>query len=75
MRTHLVRKGDIFTTTLRMPRGSRLNYSFMLATKVSGAPDIWRSEVYTTFRRKMRKGVLPHACEHCPKYYGTSDVN
>jgi MoaA/NifB/PqqE/SkfB family radical SAM enzyme len=41
----------------------------------SSFEEIWHSEVYTTFRRKMWKGVLPHACEHCPKYYGTSDVN
>jgi radical SAM protein with 4Fe4S-binding SPASM domain len=37
--------------------------------------EIWHSETYSTFRRKMRAGVLPHACEHCPKYYGTSAVN
>jgi pyrroloquinoline quinone biosynthesis protein E len=44
-----------------------------LSTSAFG--DIWRGESYATFRRKMRKGVLPHACEHCPKYYGTSDVH
>jgi MoaA/NifB/PqqE/SkfB family radical SAM enzyme len=37
--------------------------------------EIWNSDVYAAFRRKMRKGVLPHACEHCPKYFGKSDVN
>jgi MoaA/NifB/PqqE/SkfB family radical SAM enzyme len=41
----------------------------------SSFEEIWHGDVYSTFRRKMRKGVLPHACEHCPKYYGKSDVN
>jgi radical SAM protein with 4Fe4S-binding SPASM domain len=41
----------------------------------SSFEEIWNSDVYSTFRRKMQKGVLPHACEHCPKYFGKSDVN
>jgi MoaA/NifB/PqqE/SkfB family radical SAM enzyme len=36
--------------------------------------EIWNGELYSTFRRKMQQGVLPHACEHCPKYVGTADV-
>ena len=35
--------------------------------------DIWRSEVYTVFRRKMKAGILPEACSHCPKYTGRPD--
>ncbi len=34
---------------------------------------IWRSEVYTGFRAKLRDGVLPNACEHCPKFVGQPD--
>ncbi len=44
MRTHLVRQDDIFTTTLRVPRGSRLDYSFMIARKGAGATDVWQNE-------------------------------
>jgi radical SAM protein with 4Fe4S-binding SPASM domain len=32
--------------------------------------DIWQSEAYTSFRRKMKAGILPEACTHCPKYTG-----
>jgi radical SAM protein with 4Fe4S-binding SPASM domain len=39
----------------------------------SSFEEIWHSEVYSAFRRKLQKGVLPHACEHCPKYFGNSD--
>jgi len=35
--------------------------------------EIWHNDVYTTFRSKIQRGVLPHACEHCPKYYGKAD--
>jgi MoaA/NifB/PqqE/SkfB family radical SAM enzyme len=35
--------------------------------------EIWKGDVYATFRRKMREGVLPNACEHCPKYCGRPD--
>ena len=35
--------------------------------------EIWQSEAYTTFRRKMKAGILPHACTHCPKYTGRSE--
>ena len=50
MRTHLVRKGDIFTTTLRVPRGSRLDYSFMIARKGAGATDVWQNESDYNYR-------------------------
>lgn len=35
--------------------------------------EIWRSEAYTVFRRKMKAGILPVACGHCPKYTGRPD--
>jgi MoaA/NifB/PqqE/SkfB family radical SAM enzyme len=31
---------------------------------------IWNGEVYAGFRRKMQEGVLPLACQRCPKYVG-----
>jgi len=34
---------------------------------------IWQSEDYSNFRAKMRDGVLPEPCQHCPKYYGKVD--
>jgi MoaA/NifB/PqqE/SkfB family radical SAM enzyme len=34
---------------------------------------LWSSDLYAGFRRKMREGVLPHECEHCPKYTGKRD--
>jgi radical SAM protein with 4Fe4S-binding SPASM domain len=37
--------------------------------------DIWNSDVYSDFRDQMQKGVLPNACQHCPKYFGKSHVN
>jgi hypothetical protein len=45
MRTHLVRKGDTFITRVRVPPGTRLDYSFMISmTKGAGATDIWQSD-------------------------------
>jgi hypothetical protein len=45
MRTHLVRKGDTFTTTVRVPPGTRLDYKFMVTkTKGGGGTDIWQSD-------------------------------
>jgi hypothetical protein len=45
MRTHLVRAGETFTTTLRVPRGSHLEYTFMIATrKDAGGTDVWQNE-------------------------------
>jgi radical SAM protein with 4Fe4S-binding SPASM domain len=35
--------------------------------------DIWNSKEYSTFRKKMRNGVLPYQCQHCPKYSGKPD--
>ncbi len=34
---------------------------------------IWQGERYQAFRRKMRHGILPVACRHCPKYVGQPD--
>jgi MoaA/NifB/PqqE/SkfB family radical SAM enzyme len=34
---------------------------------------IWNGGMYLAFRRKMQDGVLPSACEHCPKYVGKPD--
>ena len=45
MRTHLVRKSDTFITRVRVPPGTRLDYSFMISmTKGAGATDIWQSD-------------------------------
>ena len=35
--------------------------------------EIWNGRVYPEFRRKMGKGILPNACDHCPKYVGKPD--
>ena len=34
---------------------------------------IWHGGAYSLFRDKMRAGVLPQACGHCPKYFGRQD--
>ena len=44
--------------------GSLINSSFK---------EIWKSPRYSTFRNKMKAGILPAACEHCPKYLGKPD--
>lgn len=36
--------------------------------------DIWNGEQYTSFRKKMAKGILPYQCKHCPKYAGRPDL-
>jgi MoaA/NifB/PqqE/SkfB family radical SAM enzyme len=36
--------------------------------------DVWRSDIYSAFRSKLQHGILPGACEHCPKYFGTADT-
>jgi MoaA/NifB/PqqE/SkfB family radical SAM enzyme len=35
--------------------------------------EIWNGQLYLEFRRKMQGGILPSACEHCPKYVGKRD--
>jgi MoaA/NifB/PqqE/SkfB family radical SAM enzyme len=35
--------------------------------------EIWNGQLYPGFRRKMQEGILPSACEHCPKYVGKQD--
>jgi MoaA/NifB/PqqE/SkfB family radical SAM enzyme len=35
--------------------------------------DIWTGAAYPAFRKKMQEGSLPHACKHCPKYFGKSE--
>jgi MoaA/NifB/PqqE/SkfB family radical SAM enzyme len=35
--------------------------------------EIWQGDAYARFRRKMREGILPDACDHCPKYCGKPD--
>jgi MoaA/NifB/PqqE/SkfB family radical SAM enzyme len=44
--------------------GSLINNSF---------EEIWKNETYSSFRNKMKAGILPSACEHCPKYLGKPD--
>ena len=39
----------------------------------SSFKEIWKSKTYSPFRNKMTAGILPHACEHCPKYVGKPD--
>jgi MoaA/NifB/PqqE/SkfB family radical SAM enzyme len=34
---------------------------------------VWNGSLYSAFRRKMREGILPYECEHCPKYIGKRD--
>jgi MoaA/NifB/PqqE/SkfB family radical SAM enzyme len=46
--------------------GNLLDHSFT---------DVWRSEVYSAFRSKLQRGILPTACGHCPKYVGAPDVH
>jgi MoaA/NifB/PqqE/SkfB family radical SAM enzyme len=35
--------------------------------------EIWSNQAYSSFRDKMAAGILPAACEHCPKYFGKQD--
>jgi radical SAM protein with 4Fe4S-binding SPASM domain len=35
--------------------------------------EIWDHKTYSTFRAKMQNGILPKACERCPKYFGKPD--
>jgi radical SAM protein with 4Fe4S-binding SPASM domain len=35
--------------------------------------EIWNGDLYSVFRSKMQAGILPNACEHCPKYFGQPD--
>src|SRR3990167_5150492 len=45
MNMQMVRAGNIFTATLQIPRGSRLDYNFVVAIKKGdGTPDVWRDE-------------------------------
>ncbi len=45
MRTRLVRKGETFITTVRVPPGTRLDYKFMVTkTKGGGGTDIWQTD-------------------------------
>jgi MoaA/NifB/PqqE/SkfB family radical SAM enzyme len=35
--------------------------------------EIWKGGAYSVFRDKMQAEILPHACAHCPKYFGKPD--
>ncbi|CAN5169806.1 radical SAM protein [soil metagenome] len=35
--------------------------------------DVWKSDVFTTLRKNVEAGVLPHACHMCPSYTGRPD--
>jgi len=35
--------------------------------------EIWKGDLYASFRRKMAEGTLPYQCGHCPKYHGRPD--
>jgi pyrroloquinoline quinone biosynthesis protein E len=35
--------------------------------------DIWNGNAYSTLRTKMQAGLMPSACEHCPKFVGKPD--
>lgn len=51
MRTRLVRKGQTFITTVRVPPGTRLDYSFMISMpKGAGTTNIWRSDLDDGYR-------------------------
>ena len=39
----------------------------------SSFEEIWKSTAYSSFRNKMKAGIMPRACEHCPKYVGKPD--
>lgn len=34
---------------------------------------LWDSAPYAGFRKKMKSGILPYQCQHCPKYSGKPD--
>ena len=34
---------------------------------------LWKGNHYATFRRKMKQGILPTECAHCPMFVGTRD--
>ena len=34
---------------------------------------IWEHQSYRHFRQKMKSGILPQACENCPKFLGRRD--
>jgi radical SAM protein with 4Fe4S-binding SPASM domain len=35
--------------------------------------ELWNGELYSAFRKKMGRGILPYECQHCPKYAGKPD--
>jgi MoaA/NifB/PqqE/SkfB family radical SAM enzyme len=37
--------------------------------------ELWDAPGYAAFRDKMRRGVLPSQCGHCPKYSGKQDLS
>jgi MoaA/NifB/PqqE/SkfB family radical SAM enzyme len=49
---------------------NRRSFGNLVATPFQ---EIWNSKTYSSFRDKMRAGILPDACEHCPKYCGKPD--
>jgi MoaA/NifB/PqqE/SkfB family radical SAM enzyme len=36
--------------------------------------EVWNGDLYSGFRRKLQEGILPHPCEHCPKFTGKADT-
>jgi len=60
-------------TTQTGDRTAQNHRSFGNLTTQSYA-EIWQGDVYERFRRKIRAGILPNACDHCPKYAGKPDA-
>jgi MoaA/NifB/PqqE/SkfB family radical SAM enzyme len=40
----------------------------------SSFDELWNGELYSAFRKKMARGILPYECQHCPKYSGKQDA-
>jgi hypothetical protein len=56
MHTRMVRKGDTFATTVRVPPGTMLDYKFLITRTSRGAPvSIWQDYNGQAFQRKLAR--------------------
>ena len=54
MHTRMVRKGDTFTSTVRVPAGTKLDYKFLIAKTSRRAPiSIWRTTLAKNILRSL----------------------
>jgi len=74
-RNFVTRDGYVHPCCLTTQTGNRQAQNRRSLGNLIDSPmeEIWKGAAFTTLRKNMREGVLPHACHLCPSYTGRAD--